>query len=169
MTQVTCPGCGALVPDIEGPTHRYIPSVPGCWRVFGEVQADEMQRFGYPSAHALVVDAYAAQHPGDGHDRRDRQSVFIHLVALCARLERSMNPGVVPPLLARLASSGPEFPTLTRSEGPGSVTVLHMVGARDVDDYSRRAREWGAAVWDTWSEHHPLIREALARAQSAAP
>jgi pimeloyl-ACP methyl ester carboxylesterase len=27
-----CPGCGALVPDIDGPVHTYVPSSPGCWK-----------------------------------------------------------------------------------------------------------------------------------------
>jgi len=52
------------------PAHPYVPAVAGCWALFGEVQADEMTRFGYPPAHAIVVDAYMASHPGDGTDRR---------------------------------------------------------------------------------------------------
>ena len=62
---------------------------------FGEVQADKSLRFGYPPAHRLVVNAYMAQHPGGGHDRRDRQSVFVHLLALCAALEQATPPGEV--------------------------------------------------------------------------
>jgi Family of unknown function (DUF5946) len=90
MSMTRCPGCNEPVPDIEGPVHAYVPSAPGCWRVFGEVQADESLRFGYPPEHRLVVDAYMAQHPGDGRARRDRQSVFVHLVALCAVLDSAV-------------------------------------------------------------------------------
>ena len=59
---------------------------------FGELQADELSRFGYRGVHRLVVDAYMAQHPGDGGDRRDRQSVFVHLVgcALCSSAAREL-------------------------------------------------------------------------------
>jgi hypothetical protein len=39
--------------------------------------------------------------------------------------------------------------------------ALHMVGADDLDDYERRAREWAAAVWCSWSAQHELIRTAL--------
>jgi len=59
-----CPGC-ALVPDIDGPVHKCVPSSPGWWQTSGVVQADEAQRFGYPPAHRVVVDAYTARHPGD--------------------------------------------------------------------------------------------------------
>jgi hypothetical protein len=157
-----CPGCGALVPDVDGPVHKYVPSSPGCWKTFGEVQADEAHRFGYPPAHRVVVDAYMAQHAGDGSDRRDRQSVFVHLVGLCAVLERSAPPGYTTKLLSRaIRHREGQFPVLRRSHGPGPLTVLHMVGAADLADYERRAREWATSVWTSWSAHHDLIRSAL--------
>jgi hypothetical protein len=162
MGQVRCSGCGALVPDVSGPTHRYVPSAPGCWKVFGEVQADEMQRFGYPPAHRLVVDAYMAQHPGVGVDRRDRQSVFTHLVALCAVLERSVPPNSATQMLGQVVRSRADFPVLARAHDSGALTVLHMRGAEDLDDYSARAREWADAVWQSWAEQHEMIRAALA-------
>jgi Family of unknown function (DUF5946) len=70
------------------PPHAYLPAVAGCWALFGEVQADEMMRFRYPDAHAIVVDAYMASHPGDGTDRREAQSVVVHLVGLCGLIVR---------------------------------------------------------------------------------
>ena len=162
MHEVWCSGCGAHVADVSGPTHRYVPSAPGCWQVFGEVQADEMQRFGYPPAHRLVVDAYMAQHPGTGEDRRDRQSVFSHLVALCAVLEQSVPVGSATRLLGLVVGSRTDFPVLTRSHGPGALTVRHMLGADSLDDYGARARDWAQAVWQSWAAEHEMIRAALA-------
>jgi len=165
---IRCPGCNAHVPDIEGPVHKYVPSAPGCWRIFGEVQADESLRFGYPPEHRIVVDAYMCQHPGDGHDRRDRQSVFVHLVALGALLERSMPPDTVTRLLGPFVRTRSDFPALARPADPGSVTVLRMVGAADLDDYGIRAREWATSVWNSWAQHHELIRAAMDSAQGWA-
>jgi hypothetical protein len=99
---VTCAQCGAVVPGVNGPVHKYVPSAPGCWQVFGHVQADEALRFGYPSAHRIVVDAYIAQHPGDGSDRRDRQSVFVHLAGLCAVLDMQIEPDRATDVLRRV-------------------------------------------------------------------
>jgi hypothetical protein len=50
-----CPQCLALVPDVHGPVHKYVRAAPGCCQMFGELQADELQRFGYPPAHRLVA------------------------------------------------------------------------------------------------------------------
>lgn len=59
---VACPGCGGRLPNVDGPVHAYVPSSPACWQTFAAVQADDIQRFGYQSAHGLLVDAYMAQH-----------------------------------------------------------------------------------------------------------
>lgn len=36
-----CVGCGGLFPEMDGPTHRYMESSPGCWAAYGEVLARE--------------------------------------------------------------------------------------------------------------------------------
>jgi len=131
---------------------------------FGRVQANEMQRFGYPSVHRLVVDAYMAQHPGDGSDRRDRQSVFVHLIGLCAVLEVGLPAQRATEALSVILREHPDFPVLRREAGPGRLTVLHLLEVDDLSLYEERAREWGRAVWQSWAEQHDVIRAALAAA-----
>jgi hypothetical protein len=128
------------------------------------VQADASLRFGYPPAHRLIVDAYMAQHPGDGSDRRDRQSVFVHLAGLYAVLELHMEPGSATDILRRLLETHDDFPVLTRRDGPGELTVLHLVNATDLDDREQRARGWAGAVWAAWDGHHALISRAVTAA-----
>ncbi|MBV8991912.1 MAG: hypothetical protein JO372_25420, partial [Solirubrobacterales bacterium] len=110
----TCDGCGGLFVDLDAPGHAYVPSSAGCWNAFVQMQADEMQRFRNPPARGLVVDAYMAQHPGDGTDRRDRQSVFIHLIGLCAGLEDGTPHHQLRHLFRRVLDRHPDFPALTR-------------------------------------------------------
>jgi hypothetical protein len=161
VQSISCAWCGALVPDVRRPVHKYVPSAPGCWQTFGQVQADESLRFGYPPAHRVVVDAYMAQHPGDGSDRRDRQSVFVHLAGLCAVLELKIEPDRATDVLRRVLEARTDFPVLSRQHGPGELTVLHLVGANDLDDYQQRARAWASAVWAAWGSHHALITDAV--------
>src|SRR6478735_4443919 len=97
--KIPCKQCGAVVPDIDGPVHAYVPSAPGCWAAFGALRADDMLRVAASEANNLVVDAYMAQHPGDGRDRRYRQSVFRRLVSRCAVIERGRSPSRSPEVL----------------------------------------------------------------------
>jgi len=156
-----CPRCGAVVPAVHGPVHQHVPTAPGCWQIFGQVQADEAHRFGYPPARRLVVDAYMAQHPGDGSGRRDRQSVFVHLAGLCAVLELQLPPSSVINVLRRVLQQRRDFPVLARGDGPGELTVLDLVDVRDLTEYDRRAQAWARSVWQTWEQHHALIRSAV--------
>ena len=90
-TVVACPGCGAVVPDIEGPTHAYIGAGPGCWAAWGEFQARSFASPAIAAVQPLAVDVYAVQHPGLA-ERRAIQSVWVHLVSLCLILERGRSP-----------------------------------------------------------------------------
>lgn len=162
---IACPQCGALVPDTDGPRHVYVPSAPGCWAAFGALRADEMQRFPGSPENNLVVDTYMAQHPGAGTDRRDRQSVFVHLASLCAVLERGTTPARSPYVLRQVLASRTEYPVLGRAHGPGDLTLLDVAGATDQAEHDARARAWAASVWDAWRDHHAAIRAALERAR----
>ena len=137
---------------------RGMVAAPGCWAGFGELQAGEMGRFGYPPAHGIVVDAYACSHGGDGRERRDRQSVFIHLLAIHAVIERGVTAPQRIALLQRATAGHPDFPLLERPAGHPALAFTHLLQARDADDYDRRAREWAAAVWAFWAPEHERIR-----------
>lgn len=65
-TKIPCVGCGALVLDTDGPTHRYVGASPGCWAVFNEVRNREYIQPGYGVASQWTVDTYMVQHPGTG-------------------------------------------------------------------------------------------------------
>ncbi len=156
-----CPPCGALVPDIGGPTHAYVPGAPGCWAAFGALQAGDLLRFPRSELKDLVVDTYMAQHPGDGTERRERQSVFVHLASLCAVIERGATPSGSPQVLRAVLAREKEFPVLRRARGPGDLTILSVTEGKTVEDHDARVHAWAGSVWDSWREHHPTIRAAL--------
>ena len=158
---VHCPPCGALVPDIDGPRHAYLPAIPGCWELFGRVQAQEMQRYAYPPAHRLVVDAYCAQHPGPGTDRRDRQSVVFHLASLYVVLELGLAAESVTWHSRRLTETFADFPVLQPPDSPAAVNVESMLDSKDLDDYTARAQLWAESVWGSWRQEHQRIRDLI--------
>jgi hypothetical protein len=99
--------------------------------------------------------------PGDGHDRRDRQSVFVHLAGLYAVLEQHMGSAQATNVLRRVLGQHDDFPVLVRDDGPGELTAVHLVGARDLAEHENRALAWGRAVWQAWTQHHEVIRKAV--------
>ena len=161
MTLVVCGPCGAEVEDTTMPAHAYVPAVAGCWAVFGAVQADEMFRFQYPPAHSIVVDAYMASHPGDGTDRREAQSLVVHLVGLCGLLERGWDSARTRAALRTVVSRKDAMPVLKPWPTPSAVNIHSMVDSKDVAEYEDRARVWAAHVWKAWAAEHHTIRALL--------
>lgn len=155
-----CPGCGAIVPEVEGPTHRYIGASPGCWAAYGKLSEKEASDFRYMRSHQTTVDAYCAQHPGTPSPQAVR-SVAVHLIGLHLQLERETS---TERLYAgqRVASLGKEgkldLAWLEPPSSLGGVTVLHMLGAEGPEEYGGLARGWAKAVWEAWSDHHETVR-----------
>lgn len=82
-----CPGCGAELPDTDGPTHAYIGASPACWALFTQSLADGSLPEG--RFRTLLTDAYCAQHPGQPSPQ-SIQSVAVHLLTLFAVLRRAV-------------------------------------------------------------------------------
>jgi hypothetical protein len=103
----------------------------------------------------VVVDTYAVQHPGVP-ERRSIQSVAVHLVSLCAVLERGWPPG--PDLLRRALRRPAGSRWLDHEQPIGANTVADVVTAEDPVERARRAWGWARDVWGAWEPHHPVIR-----------
>jgi hypothetical protein len=155
LPPVRCVGCGALVPDTDGPTHRYVGASPGCWQRYNDLLALVYAEYGYPAIHQTTVDAYMAQHPGVPGPQ-SRQSVCVHLMSLCLVVERGVPPARATRALGHFAHR--VYPWLEPPAMLGSVTVLDVLGARDLAEHTARVEHWARAVWAAWSAHHATIR-----------
>ena len=149
-----CPGCGVRLPRRDGPTHAYMTSSPACSATFGELVAADYSAPERMSFHQLVVDSYAAQHPG-GDDRRQVQSVGLHLMTLCLFLERNVDPARGPALHRQMIRR-PAFRRLERN-GPGDLHVTHVPLNGPVPLARQKAYEWARAVWATYAAEWPAV------------
>jgi hypothetical protein len=157
-----CIGCGGDVPDTEGPTHAYMQASPGCWQVFGELGVRRVA--GAPGSATFQVDAYAVQHPGGAeHDRRQRQSVAVHLIALCLLHEAALLPAdAIPVRRHALEVVLPRFgladwPYLAPPAPYPSVTVVDVHDATDAK-YAAVLERWLHEAWQAWADHHATVR-----------
>ncbi len=83
-----CVGCGAVLPAIpDGPVRRYMTLSPVCWAIFNALN-DPERPLEFAPFNALIVDAYAVQHPGVPSSPQAINSVAVHLMTLHGILER---------------------------------------------------------------------------------
>jgi hypothetical protein len=166
VTGGPCVGCGGVVPDVDGATHDYMTTSPGCWQVYGRWAAGRAWSEPVdPVVAAHHVDCYAVQHPGGvEQDRRQRQSVAVHLISLCRLLEFDQPPQeatrsrtrIGQSVLAALALD--DWPLLDPPGRLGATTIadVALAAGRDLPAVFDR---WVHDCWDAWSEHHPIVRE----------
>ena len=158
-----CPGCGArYLPQVVDETHPYIGASPACWAAFGEVLAREFGDVTFGRFHRQSVDVYAVQHPGTD-DRRQRQSVAIHLIGLCHWLEHGVEFDRLTTITQHLANEDRSWPWLTPPESY-LMTVGDLLVARDGPEHVRLVTRWAETTWGAWSAHHDLVRRWAAEA-----
>jgi hypothetical protein len=152
-----CPGCGLVLPACDGPTHAYVGASPACWRLYGKASTLSWNRPDGLPVERLVVNAYAAQHPGR-RQIRAVQSVAVHLMGLCRILERGDGPH---PLYVRDRKPRRRTVDLHWLEPPdpiGTLTVCEAVVACPPDEHAARVEAWALDVWVAWERHHDTVR-----------
>jgi len=157
MSISQCFSCGGSYPDIDGPTHPYMKSTPGCWAVYGEVLAREYGNPEYFDVHRLTVDAYAVQHPG-ATDRRSVQSVGVHLIRLCLFFEQDLAGDKANQAMKNAVRLKHEFHWLQPPQSLGGITAADVAHAGGVDEHRAIVNKWARGAWDAWSLHHPTVR-----------
>jgi hypothetical protein len=154
---VPCFSCGALVPDMDGSTHKYVLSSAGCWALYGEILARDYSEYNYPPIHRLVADAYAAQHPGKPM-RQAIQSVTVHLIGLYLSLEKGMEAKQVTQAIGLATQFSDKFVWLDPPKSKGFITVADVVKTKTLEEYESLGRDWAVSAWKAWAIHHAQIR-----------
>src|SRR5689334_8865642 len=149
----SCFSCGALVPDIDGPTHKYLLSSPGCWALYGEILVRDYKEYHYPAVHRAVVDTYAVQHPGKPM-RQSIQSVAVHLIGLYLFVEKRMDAKKITQAIGHATQFSDRFVWLDPPTNLGTITVADVAKATTFEEYDHLAREWAKSAWEVWSIHH---------------
>ncbi|MBT8337069.1 MAG: hypothetical protein KJO11_10725 [Gemmatimonadetes bacterium] len=153
----------------RGAPHAELRTSPGCWALYTRVMATEYADPGRWPIHGLTLDAYTAQHAGDG-SRAAVAKVGVHLVALSLVVERDL------PLdrAARIRSAAADrlaggFTWLEPPAPPAPLTIGHVAGASDTAEHHARVREWAAAVWSSWAPHHETVHRWIDWLVAASP
>ena len=118
---ICCIGCGGIMPQMDGPTHRYLESSPGCWHVYGQVLAREYSDRAFGALHRLTVDGYYdPQHPGR-LSPQTIQSVCVHLISLYLVLELGLSAAYATRVMAVATKTKGRFHWLTPPPSLGVV------------------------------------------------
>jgi Family of unknown function (DUF5946) len=152
-----------MVPDTAGPVHAYLPAPPGCWALYCGLEDWKASLAAGHDAPTLIqhlVDSYAVQHAANP-DRRNRQSVAVHLMSLCASVEQGIPGARLRHMIA--AWTGREYPLLVPRPEAFALTVRDLADASGPDRPGLVA-DLARSAWTAWSAHHDQVRAWLAAA-----
>ena len=156
-----CEGCGALVRAGEGVTHAYIDSAPGCWERYCSLEEWKGRLSGEESIGIVqdLVDSFAVQH-ATNTDRRNVQSVAVHLMSLCSGLERGATGRQRRARIGRWV--GRDHPVLEARPARYPITISDVVAAPAATRPSTIER-LALSSWSAWAAHHDTVRGWLDR------
>jgi hypothetical protein len=158
-----CPGCGLVLPQIDGFGDERTAASPECWAVYLEVAAFESEHPALFADHQLLVDAYGAQHArGPGSIRLPYSLVGLHLA-----LDGGWTGLAVRSLHGRMSTPQADWPRFQRPADLGGRTILGVAerGARAASPSGHEAalRTWAADVWAAWAPAHEAVRDLAHR------
>ena len=121
-----------------------------------------------PSLLPLLVDAYAAQHPG-GNSEQATQSVAIHLVVLESVLGHGMPLGRLVPFrvaAVEIGRRGQAYQKLEPAPRSWELTVVDIVSEDTELGRGAACDRYVRAVWETWKGSHGPLVDGWQRAAS---
>ena len=170
-----CPGCGALFPPYEGPTHRYIGASAACWALFNYSvvlqdpdATDLLQASRIPDARveipartdtsfdSLFADVYGVQHHGDDSPQAV-QSVAAHLLNVHGVVtNQTTRPGWA---FGRAVRQKDVFHKLTPPPLGSALTIRHFYPGGGVVTPVTRT-QYVVSVYEAWmSLHRTTVEE----------
>ena len=156
MVEVRCVGCKAMVPDSEGPSHPYMASAAGCWERYCSLEEWKGRLTGEGSIGVVqdLVDSFAVQH-ATNTDRRNVQSIAVHLMSLCSGLELGPTGRQRRVRIGRWV--GRDYPVLEPRPAGYPITISD-VAAAPAAMRSSTIERLAKTSWSAWSAHHDTVR-----------
>lgn len=146
---------------VDTATHRYIGASPACWDTYTRLLAGDPPMV-VSTLGSLLVDAYAAQHPGDDSPQAT-QSAAVHLVVLEAILGHGMALGLavrVRVAAVEVGRQGDGYPKLDPVPLSWELTIADVAEAESATERGLVANRYIRAVWEAWRDlHGPRIEE----------
>jgi len=158
-----CPGCGARLPLSDGPLHRYIGASAACWAIYTSISNAGEPALAPGPINALLVDAYAARHPGTPSDQ-SIQSVAVHLLAMYGVLVRGEAPARALWIRQRAVRPGnppkhTRYIWLEPSSFDSCLTVADIVQAPTAPERTHLVERYVRSIWLRWG---PLYIQVIA-------
>ena len=155
VPMMDCPGCGVILPSQEiQRAHGYNASGE-CYEKYSALTAYTLNHKGDRFIRQHVVDAYAAQHAGNG--MRNITMAFA-LIGLFYAVEHGFSGRQVQRIHTLLGGLKHSWDTLPLPQQPYSVNIIDVLREPPGDSRDAMIGEWMRDVWGCWSDQQEWVR-----------
>ncbi len=158
-----CPDCRVVLPKFDGPVHRYLGASASCWAMYSALNSGGEPPLAPGPFSALLVDAYATQHPGTPSNQAI-QSVAVHLLTLYGIIVRGVPIERAIWLRTRPLRDGSHhkhtrFTWLTPPSFEASIKIADIVAEPTPQARAMRVTDYVHNIWTIWwtTEHAETI------------
>ncbi|PKL88653.1 MAG: hypothetical protein CVV23_08970 [Ignavibacteriae bacterium HGW-Ignavibacteriae-2] len=155
---VKCKGCGALVLNVNGPVHKYIGAVAGCWNIYCKILKREYGEYNRTDIHRLTVDTYSVQHPGN-KSPLTIQSMAVHLLGLYYCIEKGFSSEEVTEIVRRSLKNKSQFYWLEPPKKQSYLNIVDVFKTKNFTEHEGIVRDWAFQTWKDWQEYHNIINK----------
>jgi hypothetical protein len=149
-----CPGCGLVLPQLDGPLLVGYNASAECIALFSQLSAYTNSLGDAEFSHQHVVDAYGAQHVGVS---TKKVVPTMTLVGLYLMLEHGYTGKQVQRAHMAIADQTKDWPDFNRPTDLASMTILDVLKVPDAQK-NEILHTWCKAVWESWkSEREKVI------------
>jgi hypothetical protein len=153
---ITCPGCLLELPDRHlDPPDRFNASGE-CWQAFSDLACYTIAKQDPVFIHQHAVDAYEAQHAAG---ITLNITVAFGLIGLHLALEKEYTGREVQQAHMQIAKIRKDWPRLEPPLQPAGLTASDVLITPLGPDRDAMIMQWAAAVWESWADRQPWIRE----------
>ena len=155
---ILCRGCGLVLPDLKLDSPKGFNASGECYQQFNELSFYTLS-LGYEEfIHQMAVDAYEAQHAGQG--TKNITGTF-GLIGLYLSFEKGYNGRQVQRAHMMLANARKDWPCFDPAGKHWPLTVMDVLKSPEGENRDRMLRSWAHAVWDGWRDQHQAVAELV--------
>lgn len=152
---IQCPGCGLRLLDQRIKRPHDFNATGECYQKYIELSFYTMSQQDINFMHQHAIDAYSAQHAGDG---MKNITIAFSLIGLYYAIELGYTGRQVQRVHMLLGQRKYNWPSLQLPNKPYSLTVNDVLKKKPGKNRDAMLREWMCDVWLCWEHQHDWVK-----------
>ena len=153
---IECPGCGLKSNKEENGWKGNYNASGECYQKYSELSSYTIGKQDIHFIHQHAIDAYSAQHVGNG---MKNITVAFSLIGLYFAVEKKYNGRQVQRIHTLLSRQRHTWEVLTAPEKAiYSLTIDDVLEKGPGDARDKMLREWMMDVWEGWEHQHEWVK-----------